>query len=293
MKKFKRMCPVCNSTDVKADTTNPVGVTTGLLETFKCNRCGNTGNFFPEVDAKKQPNLIPLDKIKNRNLVDKTFINYYSSLTGKLWKFLGIGMLILSFIFIFSRNNHNLIYYGLASIVFYLGLIFLLPLAVSMLIISFKREFVQKHTLVRLILGLIIVSSFTVSPFVAYKLSTIDKLNDVDRSQFDPMNNAGYTSIDNLKVGVRSKISGLMKTELPLDIGGNEIPGCSRYYYLQDDTGIIKLFRSSGADLDNETYDKYLDKNVEIIGRYREGQTKCTQLCRCFTGFVIEDINII
>lgn len=54
-KKFVRMCPECNSTDIKPDMSAD-SYAKGLLNQWQCNTCGHTGLFFPEYtqeDLKK------------------------------------------------------------------------------------------------------------------------------------------------------------------------------------------------------------------------------------------------
>jgi hypothetical protein len=47
IKKFIRVCPQCNSTDVQPDLSAD-SYAKGLLNQWKCNSCGHSSLFFPE-----------------------------------------------------------------------------------------------------------------------------------------------------------------------------------------------------------------------------------------------------
>jgi rubredoxin len=54
-KKYVRVCPVCNSTDVQPDLSAD-SYAKGFFNQWKCNNCGHVSLFFPEYpkeDAAK------------------------------------------------------------------------------------------------------------------------------------------------------------------------------------------------------------------------------------------------
>jgi hypothetical protein len=59
-KKFIRICPECNSSDIKPDMSAD-SYSKGLLNQWQCNNCGYTGLFFPEYTQED------LKKIKEKN----------------------------------------------------------------------------------------------------------------------------------------------------------------------------------------------------------------------------------
>jgi rubredoxin len=46
-KRYVRVCPVCNSTDVQPDLSAD-SYSKGFFNQWKCNTCGHTSLFFPE-----------------------------------------------------------------------------------------------------------------------------------------------------------------------------------------------------------------------------------------------------
>jgi len=52
--KFVKICPKCNSFDLKIDFTM---VFLGDTSTSTCNGCGYTNTFFPEVEISKMKNF--------------------------------------------------------------------------------------------------------------------------------------------------------------------------------------------------------------------------------------------
>lgn len=49
-KKYVRVCPECQSTDTQPDLSAD-SYSKGLLNQWRCNRCGYTGLVFPEYRA--------------------------------------------------------------------------------------------------------------------------------------------------------------------------------------------------------------------------------------------------
>ncbi|MFW6378751.1 MAG: hypothetical protein ACOCZV_01900 [Nanoarchaeota archaeon] len=52
---YSRICPVCNSSEVRDDPSNQTIRYIGQIETMICDNCGFTGTFFPEVKDSKKP----------------------------------------------------------------------------------------------------------------------------------------------------------------------------------------------------------------------------------------------
>lgn len=50
--KFVRICPKCKSTDTSPDLSFQAYGSGSIFNSFKCNKCGYTGVFFPEVDKR-------------------------------------------------------------------------------------------------------------------------------------------------------------------------------------------------------------------------------------------------
>jgi predicted nucleic-acid-binding Zn-ribbon protein len=48
-KKFVRVCPKCRSMDVSHDMSVEAIARGSVFNNFKCNKCGYTGIFFPEI----------------------------------------------------------------------------------------------------------------------------------------------------------------------------------------------------------------------------------------------------
>ncbi|MFH1977746.1 MAG: hypothetical protein ABIJ92_00270 [Candidatus Aenigmatarchaeota archaeon] len=67
--KYVTVCPKCDSTDVKMDTT-PAYVATGLINQFKqCNNCGHHGMLFPEMPISQVKKPKNVEQVKNKQLV--------------------------------------------------------------------------------------------------------------------------------------------------------------------------------------------------------------------------------
>jgi len=50
----KRICPKCKSTDISPNFSARAYAKGSFFNEFKCNKCGYTGQFFPEVEVKKK-----------------------------------------------------------------------------------------------------------------------------------------------------------------------------------------------------------------------------------------------
>ncbi|MBD3361599.1 hypothetical protein GF358_02275 [Candidatus Woesearchaeota archaeon] len=46
----KRICPKCKSTNISKDLSKEAYAKGSFFNQYKCNDCGYTGEFFPEVD---------------------------------------------------------------------------------------------------------------------------------------------------------------------------------------------------------------------------------------------------
>ncbi len=47
-----RICPKCKSKDVSADLSAQSYAQGSFFNQYKCNKCGHTGQFFPEISKK-------------------------------------------------------------------------------------------------------------------------------------------------------------------------------------------------------------------------------------------------
>lgn len=51
-KKLKRICPRCKSTDISSDLSAQAYGKGSFFNSYKCNKCGYSGQFFPEIIEK-------------------------------------------------------------------------------------------------------------------------------------------------------------------------------------------------------------------------------------------------
>jgi transposase-like protein len=49
----KKVCPKCKSTDISPDLSISSYGSGTFFNAYKCNKCGYSGMFFPEVKKKK------------------------------------------------------------------------------------------------------------------------------------------------------------------------------------------------------------------------------------------------
>jgi len=54
MAKFVRVCPKCRSRDLSHDMSVQAFGRGAEFNSFKCNKCGHTGIFFPEVKERNK-----------------------------------------------------------------------------------------------------------------------------------------------------------------------------------------------------------------------------------------------
>ena len=161
MKKTKthvRICPKCNSKDISTDFSNAGLVGTGLFQdSFKCNHCGNTGRFFPEVEINKVHHIKKVKDVEKRDLIDKTIgknISWW-------WRIAGPLTLILSFIFMFSK----------IKTLFFTGLLVFLPFSLTLIFATYQKKLLEKYKILRIISIIIFIYSFTVGIVLAIYLS--------------------------------------------------------------------------------------------------------------------------
>ncbi|HJW97308.1 MAG TPA: hypothetical protein VJ485_04065 [archaeon] len=50
--KFVRICPKCKSNDLSHDMSVGAIARGSVYNSYKCNKCGYTGIFFPEIREK-------------------------------------------------------------------------------------------------------------------------------------------------------------------------------------------------------------------------------------------------
>lgn len=119
MKREKRVviCPQCGSADIGIDSSNAISIDVGILPK-KCNRCGHTAITFPEVDIKNAKKmLIPLNKVKKREFVDKTVTKGEYSIYVYL---IPIFFFLAGLFMIYYKINYGLLIsiFGLVSFVY-------------------------------------------------------------------------------------------------------------------------------------------------------------------------------
>ncbi len=161
-KPLVKICPKCNSMLVSPDHSNPAAVAAGLLSTYRCRRCGFTGNIglFPEVPPEKIPEPKSLKKLaKDYPMVDTSYGRGFSGVLGYIAP-IGIAASIL--FLLFSRPPENL-----------LGLVYGLPISVYFTLYARKREYFSKHGKLRL-LGAFLVLYLFFGPYLfAYILHNL------------------------------------------------------------------------------------------------------------------------
>ncbi len=54
----KRICPRCKSTDISSDLSAQAYGKGSFFNEYKCNDCGYTGQFFPEIVEKTKRKII-------------------------------------------------------------------------------------------------------------------------------------------------------------------------------------------------------------------------------------------
>jgi hypothetical protein len=73
--RWVKVCPKCGSKGVVGDDSVPVFASTGLFNSIKkCENCGHTGVFFPEVPKNKAPKkTISPEKVKSATYFEPTY----------------------------------------------------------------------------------------------------------------------------------------------------------------------------------------------------------------------------
>ncbi len=151
---YIQICPKCGSPDIEVDFTNAAAVSAGFIgQVKKCNYCGHTGKFFPEVPISKVKKLKEKNEIKGKTFIDKTYV---SGVIG-LWKIIGIIAILFSVAMLFIDSARSI------------GFYFLL-LGILLTIYGFLRD-EYKNKLFMKIIGLIIILYLAVGGFVLLAFS--------------------------------------------------------------------------------------------------------------------------
>ena len=108
-----QICPKCGSPNIETDFSNAAAVSYGVLQTKKCNNCGQTGQFFPKVAISKLKKPKKASEIKDIQRLD---ISVSYGIIG-LMKIIGIFMVVGGLGLLFITET----YLGIYSII--LGLL--------------------------------------------------------------------------------------------------------------------------------------------------------------------------
>ncbi len=156
---FVRICPKCNSTDISTDFSNPALNATGLFNNaYVCNNCGNTGNFFPEVERATLDPVKGKGRTEKRNLINASYrknILWY-------WKFSAPLCFLIGIIFLILGDN----------VLFYIGLIELIPLSIVLSISVYRKDLMSRYPSLRLLSFFIYIYSFTIGPIIILFISS-------------------------------------------------------------------------------------------------------------------------
>jgi hypothetical protein len=153
MTDFITICPHCYSSDITSDFSNAARIEGGLFGKT-CNRCGFTGNFFPEIEVKDLP--VPKE-LKDINAPNQTFNDNYSKNIAWLYRITGPLAFLLFIIFVLSYS---------IPFLFYTGFLGLLPLSITLCIIGYKQDWIKKYLAVRIIFGIIFFYSLIIAPII-------------------------------------------------------------------------------------------------------------------------------
>jgi hypothetical protein len=123
--KYVMVCPRCKSPDVEMDRTNPVQPAMGLPPMYICNKCGHSGNTFPEVlvsdldefeDEVKKEGLSNLSPDKT----PKVDTRYGSFEVKVLWKITAPITLLAGIFLLFKEPISGSILTLLGLLMFYI-----------------------------------------------------------------------------------------------------------------------------------------------------------------------------
>lgn len=154
-----RVCPVCNSTDVCLDFSNAALVRFGGLSVYRCNHCGNTGQFFPEIDKRDVLKPKDLDSVPKHELVDKTLgknICWWNKIVGPV--FAPVFWIFTIFLLLSYKD----------PVLFYIGLYVALPEAIIVYFVVYKWNLLKKNNALRKLLLALFVFSLTLGPVLSY-----------------------------------------------------------------------------------------------------------------------------
>lgn len=150
--KYFLICPRCNSKDVSTDFSNPALVGTGLINNAKvCHNCGYSANFFPEIQSSAIP---PIKKITKKDKFDRVNTTYGKTINW-FWRIVGPVFIIAAVICLFF-------YYSKA--IFYIGLLYLLPLGCMLTLTGYRNDLIQKYKSLRILSIIIYIYSITLAP---------------------------------------------------------------------------------------------------------------------------------
>jgi hypothetical protein len=99
---YVMICPKCKSLDVYMDRTNPLQPAMGLPSMYICDKCGHSGNTFPEVLVSEIEEFEEEVKDEDTNIVpnktQKVDTSYGNFEVRFIWKITAPLLLVLGVI---------------------------------------------------------------------------------------------------------------------------------------------------------------------------------------------------
>lgn len=96
-----RACPVCKSTRIQHDSSNPLESAMGLPERFICLDCKHTANVFPTMPEKE---VARYKKVRTSVQKEQVDVSYGTFEVRALWKATGPALTIVGVIGVLSNT---------------------------------------------------------------------------------------------------------------------------------------------------------------------------------------------
>ncbi len=122
--KYVMICPKCKSPDVYMDQSNPLQPAMGLPAVYICNKCKQSGNYFPEIklsdleDFENEVNGTQTTEI-NKNEVPKIDTSYGNFTVNVFWKISAPVALVLGILGLFRNLTFGITLITMGIIMFY------------------------------------------------------------------------------------------------------------------------------------------------------------------------------